>query len=164
MQNHMFRLRRGLPDGVIESVGTGYRLDPDGIDVDIERLGAIVAIDAADDASRRELALLLQRWRGSAYPELEDTEIGQVENGRLEELENYESWCDCAQSDEDRVFLRRLIDDRNPQLADHIAAEHHKGRRVFAAVGALHMTGPLALPTLLAKAGFTVERVDFAAP
>ena len=36
------------------------------------------------------------------------------------------------------------------------------GKRVFAAVGALHMIGPTALPSLLAARGYRVERVEFA--
>jgi uncharacterized protein YbaP (TraB family) len=33
---------------------------------------------------------------------------------------------------------------------------------VFAAVGALHMTGPLGLPQLMQQRGYTVERIRFA--
>jgi hypothetical protein len=36
---------------------------------------------------------------------------------------------------------------------------HAQGQRVFAAVGALHMTGPNALPVLMAGRGYHVERV-----
>lgn len=80
---------------------------------------------------------------------------------RLDELERYEDWCDCVADEADRAQLRRLNDGRNPGLADGIAALHAGGRRVLAAVGALHMTGPQALPRLLADRGFSVERVDF---
>jgi uncharacterized protein YbaP (TraB family) len=65
-------------------------------------------------------------------------------------------------SDADRAFIKRLNDDRNPGLANRIDALHGEGRRVFAAVGALHMTGAMGLPRLLAQRGFRVERVDFA--
>ena len=57
--------------------------------------------------------------------------------------------------------MRKLNDERNPALADGIEAQHRQGKRVFAAVGALHMTGPQALPLLLAQRGFKVERVRF---
>jgi hypothetical protein len=33
---------------------------------------------------------------------------------------------------------------------------------VFAAVGALHMVGPLGLPKLMAERGYSVQRVDLA--
>jgi uncharacterized protein YbaP (TraB family) len=40
-------------------------------------------------------------------------------------------------------------------------AQHREGRRVFAAVGALHMVGPQSLPRLLERQGFRVERIRF---
>lgn len=97
-------------------------------------------------SSRRVLARMAQAW----------------EQGDLALLANYEDWCECAGSDEDRKAMRRLNDERNPALADGIEAQHRRGRRVFAAVGALHMTGPQALPALLAQRGFKVERIGFA--
>jgi len=84
------------------------------------------------------------------------------EAGDLETLAQYEQWCECAQTEDDRAAMRRLNDERNPLLADGIAARHKAGKRVFAAVGALHMTGQQALPLLLAQRGFKVERVAFA--
>ena len=57
--------------------------------------------------------------------------------------------------------MRKLNDDRNAPLADGIENQHRLGKRVFAAVGALHMTGPQGLPLLLAQRGFKVERVAF---
>jgi hypothetical protein len=84
------------------------------------------------------------------------------EKGQLDELARYEDWCDCVDNADDRALLHRLNDERNPQLAEHIAALHAQGKAVFAAVGSLHMTGPASLPTLMAGLGFTVERVAFA--
>ncbi len=99
-----------------------------------------------DLSSRRVLARLVAAWA----------------SGDLDALEHYEQWCECAANDDERAFLRRLNDERNPQLAARIDALHRQGRRVFAAVGVLHMTGPQALPALLAARGFGVERVRFA--
>ena len=81
------------------------------------------------------------------------------EQGDLVTLENYAQWCDCVRNDEERAAMRALNDERNPALAERIEALHREGRPVFAAVGALHMTGPSALPRLLAARGFVVERV-----
>ena len=72
---------------------------------------------------------------------------------------DYERWCECAKTADDRALLAALNDERNPALAERIDALHREGQRVFAAVGALHMTGPQALPALLRARGFTVERV-----
>jgi len=98
-----------------------------------------------DQSGRRVLQRMAQAW----------------ERGDLQALEDYEAWCECTASDADRAFMRKLNDERNPQLADGIEAQHRKGARVFAAVGALHMTGPQSLPRLLAQRGFRVERVAF---
>jgi uncharacterized protein YbaP (TraB family) len=96
-----------------------------------------------DRSGRRVLARLAQAW----------------ERGDLHALSTYEAWCECATSADERAFMRRLNDERNPALADGIAAQHKAGLRVFAAVGALHMTGRAGLPLLLAQRGFRVERV-----
>ena len=84
------------------------------------------------------------------------------ESGDLQALEDYERWCECAATDAERAFMRKLNDERNTPLAAGIEAQHQAGRRVFAAVGALHMTGPQSLPRLLQQRGFKVERITFA--
>ena len=98
-----------------------------------------------DHRGRRVMARLAEAW----------------ESGDLQALEDYERWCECASTANDRAFIRKLNDERNPPLADGIESQHKQGRRVFAAVGALHMTGPQSLPLLLAQRGFTVERIHF---
>lgn len=86
------------------------------------------------------------------------------ESGRLPELENYAQWCDCAGTAEERAFLARLNDQRNPSMAERIDALHRSGKRVLAAVGSLHMIGAKGLPRLLAERGYAVERLAAAAP
>jgi uncharacterized protein len=110
---------------------------------EVERSLAATLDQLDDGSARRVLARLAAAW----------------ERGDLAEVEGYERWCDCIKSDEDRAALRALNDDRNPALADKVAALHGQGKRVFAAVGSLHMTGAQALPALLAARGFRVERV-----
>jgi len=83
------------------------------------------------------------------------------ERGDLDELAAYERWCECIEGDNDRRQMARLLDERNPGLADRIEALHRDGDRVFAGVGALHMVGPKSLPALLRAKGFQVERVAF---
>lgn len=73
-------------------------------------------------------------------------------------LSRYRDWCDCVKTPADQRALQRLLDDRNPGLADGIAQGHAEGLRLFAAVGALHMVGPKGLPALLAARGFRVTR------
>lgn len=84
------------------------------------------------------------------------------DEGDLDQLASFEQWCGCADTDAERQFLRRVNDERNGPMADRIDAMHAAGRSVFAAVGALHMTGPLGLPQLMQQRGYTVERIRFA--
>jgi len=82
-------------------------------------------------------------------------------DGDLDMLERYEQWCECADTAAQRAWLHQLNDARNAPLAAGIDALHAAGHKVFAAVGALHMTGPQALPRLLQQRGYTVQRVRF---
>lgn len=104
-----------------------------------------------------------------------DEALDELENGRLRQrmgelaamwarsdwprLQAYEQWCECLDTPAERALMRRLLDERNPGLADGIEALHARGQRVFAAVGALHMVGPTALPVLLAQRGFVLTPV-----
>lgn len=81
------------------------------------------------------------------------------EHGDAAQLENYTQWCECANTPAERKMLERLMDDRNPGLAEGIDDLHKKGRNVLAAVGAMHMVGPTGLPALLAKRGYVVQRL-----
>jgi uncharacterized protein YbaP (TraB family) len=87
--------------------------------------------------------------------------VAAWERGDLAELEDYERWCECVASAEERALMRRLNDERNPAMAERIDTLHRDGKRVFVAVGALHMTGPQGLPRLLRERGYSVERVAF---
>ena len=86
------------------------------------------------------------------------------ERADLAALASYEDWCECARDEAERAFSKRLNDDRNPGLADAIARLHDGGQSVFAAVGALHMTGPQALPALLRARGFKLQALRWARP
>lgn len=79
--------------------------------------------------------------------------------GDLQTLADYPRWCACADTPAERAWLRRINDARNGPLAERIAALHGAGQRLLVAVGALHMSGPQALPRLLADQGFKVEVV-----
>jgi uncharacterized protein YbaP (TraB family) len=101
--------------------------------------------DLESGAGREQLRRLLQAWA----------------DGDEALLASYPQWCKCLDTPAEQRFFWRLNDDRNGALADRIAAMHAGGKRVFAGVGALHMTGPNALPALLAARGFQVERIPF---
>ncbi|HQR60719.1 MAG TPA: TraB/GumN family protein [Methylophilaceae bacterium] len=108
---------------------------------------------------------------------LVERDLEEIENGRARVMLNrvasvwsdsdgatmqrYSEWCECMDSEVDRKLMKRLLDDRNPALAQRIDALHGEGKSVFAAVGSLHMFGPQGIPALLSKRGYRVERVDF---
>lgn len=118
------------------------------------------ALLPADDVEARRLIAeaLGQLEQGKVRPLLKRlTEAW--ERGDLATLEQYERWCECAETEADRAFLQRLIAGRNSGLAARIDTLHGQGRKLFAAVGALHMTGPQGLPALLAQHGYRVERL-----
>jgi uncharacterized protein len=117
-----------------------------------------------DDAAE-ELALLSQSLDQLDSGQARATLVRLAQawaDGDLDTLAHYDQWCDCARDAAERAFLARLNDDRNPALAGRIEALHASGKSVFAAVGALHMTGPRALPSLLRERGFEVEPVALA--
>jgi uncharacterized protein YbaP (TraB family) len=137
---------RGMPIVALESVQT--QLD--------------VLLPAAASERLRMLDQALAQLRSGAARRSARA-MGQVwAESRLEDLAAYERWCECINDDDDRQTLRRINDERNPGLAAAIDRLHGQGKPVFAGVGALHMTGPQALPVLLAQRGFRVERVSFA--
>jgi uncharacterized protein YbaP (TraB family) len=146
-------------DVVLASLGRELRKPVASLETPEQQLKLLHGRDAAETRAIVEQALD-ELESGQAQPML--TRIATVwAEGRLDELERYEAWCDCLHTDEDRRLYRRLLDERNPGLAQHIDELHRQGKRVFAAVGSLHMTGPLGVPALLARRGYRVERVAF---
>lgn len=95
--------------------------------------------------SRRLLKRMATVWAESDYAEL----------GR------YEEWCECLGTAVERELMNKLLDGRNPQMAERIDELHKSGKKVFAAVGSLHMFGTTALPLLMQQRGYRVERVEF---
>ena len=123
------------------------------------QLAAIIPNDPAQ--AERSLASTLEQLQSGLGRKVLLRMAAAWERGDLQEIESYERWCDCVKTDADRAMLTALNDERNPALADRIEALHGEGQRLFVAVGALHMTGPKALPALLKARGFRVERVEF---
>lgn len=82
--------------------------------------------------------------------------------GDLDKLEHYADWCDCLHTPEDQARYERLTAGRNVGMAKNIDRLHGEGKRVFAAVGAMHMVGSKGVPALLAERGFQVTRIPLA--
>ena len=91
LQTHVFRLRRVLPHGAIDTAAGGYRLDVVADEVDARRFMAAVARATgrrADDpaGALAELDEALSWWRGQPYEDLADTDAGRLEAERLLEV------------------------------------------------------------------------------
>ncbi|WP_019657507.1 TraB/GumN family protein [Variovorax atrisoli] len=130
----------------------------------------IVALENAEDHLK-----VLTGSSEAEEAEQVDAALDELESGKLRgqikelaevwarsdaaRLSRYSEWCDCLNTPAEQRLLKRLLDDRNPNLADGIERLHAGGKGVFAAVGALHMIGPQGLPTLMAARGFTVTPV-----
>jgi predicted ATPase/DNA-binding SARP family transcriptional activator len=87
LQNHLSRLRRDLPDGVIHSVGDGYRLDASQVDLDCDELATAVSADPPlDPPTLARIESILDRWQGPAFPELDHADEIHAEALRLADL------------------------------------------------------------------------------
>ena len=120
------------------------------------QLAALMARDDAEAATMvRETLAELQRPMAARSME----RLARAwEVGDLNELETYADWCDCVNTASEREAYSRLVDGRNPGMAEAIE-RIHADMSVFAAVGALHMVGSQGLPTLLKARGFKVTRM-----
>lgn len=120
--------------------------------------GQLEALLPSDpEAAKHELrANLRQLERPKALLRTLDTMVTVYDRGDLARLNRYAEWCDCVTDDSDRAALQRINDGRNPALAQRISELHQRGQSLLVAVGAMHMTGPKALPALLRQQGFEV--------
>ena len=120
------------------------------------QLSALMARNDDEAATMvREMLAELQRPRAARSME----RLARAwEAHDLKDLEAYADWCDCLHTPTEREAYARLVDGRNPGMADAIE-RLHAGMSVFAAVGSLHLVGPTGLPSLLKARGFTVARV-----
>jgi predicted ATPase/DNA-binding SARP family transcriptional activator len=141
LQNQVFRLRRRLPDGVIESTGDGYRLVSVHVGVDVDAVADAVSAADRGPATLTALDSLLDRWNGPAYPELVDVDDGRAEAVRLEELRvralEVRAECRLAAGDVDGVVpeLARLVAEhplRERPRSMLMTALERAGRRVEA--------------------------------
>lgn len=112
----------------------------------------------SDDEAEAMVRDALADWRDPRAPQLLERLTQAWLQGNLKDLEAYATWCDCVNTPSEREAFARLVDGRNPGMADAIE-RLHTGVSVFAAVGALHLIGPQGLPALLQARGFTVTRL-----
>jgi uncharacterized protein YbaP (TraB family) len=119
---------------------------------------ALLLHDDPAETNQQVAEMLDELERGTALSVLQRMAQDWADS-RLDDLAAYPQWCDCLNTEEQRSFNRRLLDERNQAMAPRIAALHAGGQRTLVAVGALHMIGPQGLPALMQAQGFKVERV-----
>ena len=144
-------------DGVLAGIGHGAKKEVVSLETPESQLQLLQMKDAQETVTfvresldeietgreRKLLKRLSRVWADSDYSE----------------MEHYREWCDCMNTENERELMKRILDDRNPNLADRIDALHTRGKRVFAAVGSLHMFGSTGLPMLMSERGYLVERI-----
>ena len=128
-----------------------------GLETMAEQMRALLPADPAE--AQVVLDQTLKQLEDGSAERMLGRLVDQWAQGRLEELARYESWCECMKTPLERRFMARMLDGRNPHLAKGIDALHRQGKRVFAAVGALHMAGKDGVPRLLERMGYQVKRV-----
>jgi uncharacterized protein len=101
----------------------------------------------------------LTQLEGDDYARILRKMLSFWSTNNLEQLAAYTDWCECADDPAEKKLFSQMNDARNPGIAIAIDRLHASGQRVFAAVGALHMAGPQALPTLLQQKGYRITRV-----
>lgn len=141
--------------------GMATRLDKElvGLETPAEQLAAMLPATEADERALLESGVAdLESGEGRASLQRLLRAWGDSDEA---DLASYPQWCHCLETPAEQRLFRRVNDQRNGPMADKIAALHGSGKRVFAAVGALHMTGPQALPALLRGRGFQVQRIPF---
>lgn len=145
-------------DGVLAGIGHGANKKMVSLETPEAQLRMLQMTDAQETISfvQDSLDELEAGHSGSLLARIADVWA----NADYAEMSRFSEWCDCLNTAIEREMMRRLLDDRNPGLAERIDDLHSSGTRVFAAVGSLHMFGPLGLPVLMARRGYRVERVD----
>ncbi|MCK9685835.1 TraB/GumN family protein [Scleromatobacter humisilvae] len=147
-------------DTVIAGVARTLRKPLRSLETPESQAALLVSDDPAETA--RTVGEVLDELEGGQSPQMLQRLAGDWQRGDLADLDAYGQWCDCLDTPEQRAEFVKLIDERNPLMADKIAKWNAEGKSLFVAVGSLHMTGRIGLPELLKARGFQVERVPFA--
>jgi len=146
-------------DMVIAGVATSTHKPIRSLETPESQASLLVSDDPAETA--RTVGDVLDELEGGNSPRMLQRLAGDWQRGDLADLQGYAKWCQCLDTARQRADFKKLIDDRNPLMADKIVRWHDEGKSLFVAVGSLHMTGRVGLPELLKARGFQVERVAF---
>lgn len=146
-------------DMVIAGVASATRKPIRSLETPESQASLLVSDDPAETA--RSVGDVLDDLEGGKSPQMLQRMAGDWQRGDLADLGAYSTWCECLETPRQRADFVKLVDDRNPPMADKIVRWHAEGKSLFVAVGSLHMVGRNGLPELLKARGFQVERVAF---
>lgn len=110
--------------------------------------GGVASLEKAMDAlesgrAAANLTRLVTAWADGDLVQLQRRDLAAKDSG----------------PENGRSLPSQVLDDRNRGMATGIDALHSSGSKVFAAVGSLHMVGPLGLPSLMSEKGYKVESI-----
>ena len=149
-------------DTFLAGLGRGLKKPVRSLETPESQASLLVSDDPAETEST--VGQVMDELEGGKGPQMLRRLAGDWQRGDLDDLGAYESWCECLDTPQQRADFVKLVDERNPLMADKIVRWHGEGQSLFVAVGSLHMIGPAGLPALLKARGFQVERVAFTDP
>jgi uncharacterized protein YbaP (TraB family) len=147
-------------DAFLAGLGHGLRKPVRSLETPESQARLLVSDDPAETA--RSVGDVLDELESGKGSGMLQRLAGDWQRGDLADLESYASWCDCLDTPAQKADFVKLVDERNPPMADKVAKWHAEGQSLFVAVGTLHLVGPGGLPGLLKARGFQVERVALA--
>jgi len=146
-------------DVFLAGMGHGMNKPVRSLETPESQAALLVSDDPAETA--RAVGELLDELESGKGPKLLQRLAGDWRRGDLADLDTYASWCECLDTPQQKADFAKLVDARNPLMADKVVQWHAEGKSLFVAVGSLHLLGRMGLPELLKARGFQVERVAF---
>lgn len=147
-------------DAFLAGMGHGMNKPVRSLETPESQAALLVSDDPAETA--RTVGDLLDELESGKGPAMLQRLAGDWRRGDLADLDAYADWCDCLATPQQKADFAKLVDVRNPLMADKVVRWHAEGKSLFVAVGTLHLLGRMGLPELLKARGFQVERVAFA--
>jgi hypothetical protein len=146
-------------DVFLAGLGHGMRKPVRSLETPESQAALLVSDDPVETA--HTVGELLDELESGKGAKMLERLAGDWQRGDQADLDAYASWCECLDTPQQKADFARLVDERNPLMADKVVQWHAEGKSLFVAVGSLHMLGRMGLPELLKARGFQVERVAF---
>ena len=129
-------------DAFLAGLGHGMKKPVRSLETPESQASLLVSDDPAETADA--VGQVLDELEGGKGPRLLQRLANDWQRGDLDDLGAYASWCECLDTPQQRADFAKLVDERNPLMADKVVQWHAQGKSLFVAVGTLHMIGPAA--------------------